>query len=402
MVYQYIACSPQGEVVKGRLNAANEEAVNDMMSYAGFRLINLKPYVPFLSMERLKQSMFKIKPMEIVLFFRQLALLLESGVNIVTSLELLQEQMANANMKKAMLDILKDLRNGNQLSTAMAKHPEVFSPLACKTLSIGEQTGGLEAMLRQVADYMEKEINASKSIKGALTYPVIAAVVTFIVVGVLVGFVLPAFSDLYDKLNVELPMMTRLMMDFSEAVKANAMYIILGIMAVVVGFLIYIKTPEGSYKLDKLLLKLPLIGRVKQLNELSRCCRSISILFTAGLPLTEIMSLVTQGTNSKVMAEALNGVHQDMLKGEGLSQPMSKNPIFLPMIVRMVKVGEETGSLDTSLLAIANNYETEAEDKTKSLIGLIQPIMTLIIAGVIGLIALSMVSAMYSVYGKAF
>ena len=402
MVYQYIACSPQGEVIKGRLNAANEEAVNDMMGYAGYRLINLKPYIPFLSVERLKQSMFKIKPMEIVLFFRQLALLLESGVNIVTSLELLQEQMANPNMKKAMLDILKELRNGNQLSTAMAKHPEIFTPLACRTLSIGEQTGGLETMLRQVADYMEKEMNSRKAIKGALTYPVIAAIVTVIVVGVLVGFVLPAFSDLYDKLNVELPTITKMMMDFSNAVKANAMYIILGIIAAIGAFLVYIKTPDGSYKWDKFLLKLPLIGRVKQLNELSRCCRSISILFTAGLPLTEIMSMVTQSTNSKVMAEALNNVHQDMLKGEGLSGPMSKNPFFLPMIVRMVKVGEETGSLDTSLLAISNNYETEAEDKTKTLIGLIQPIMTLVIAGVIGLIALSMVSAMYSVYGNAF
>lgn len=402
MVYQYIACSPQGEVIKGRLTAANEEAVNDMMSYAGYRLINLKQYVPFFSVERLKQSLFKIKPMEIVLFFRQLALLLESGVNIVTSLELLQEQMGNPNMKKAMQDILKDLRNGNQLSTAMAKHPEVFSPLACRTLSIGEQTGGLETMLRQVADYMEKEITARKSIKSALMYPIIASVVTVIVVGVLVGFVLPAFGDLYDKLNVELPTMTKMMMDFSASVKANALYIILGLVIVVGAFLIYIKSPDGSYKWDKFLLKLPLIGRVKQLNELSRCCRSISILFTAGLPLTEIMSLVTQGTNSKVMAQALNNVHQDMLKGEGLSGPMSKNPFFLPMIVRMVKVGEETGSLDTSLLAIANNYEAEAEDKTKSLIGLIQPIMTLIIAGVIGLIALSMVSAMYSVYGSAF
>ena len=284
----------------------------------------------------------------------------------------------------------------------MAKHPEVFSPLACRTLSIGEQTGGLETMLRQVADYMEKEITASKSIKSALTYPVIAAIVTVIVVGVLVGFVLPAFSDLYGSLGVELPAMTQAMMDFAQWIKANILYLILGIVVVIGSIFIYIKTPEGSYKFDKFLLKVPLLGRVKHLNELSRCCRSISILFTAGLPLTEIMSLVTQGTNSKVMAEALNGVHQDMLKGEGLSQPMSKNPFFLPMIVRMVKVGEETGSLDTSLEAIANNYETEAEDKTKSLIGLIQPIMTLIIAGVIGLIALSMVSAMYSIYGQSF
>jgi type IV pilus assembly protein PilC len=402
MVFNYIACNQQGDIVKGRLNADSEEAANDIMSYAGYRLINLKQYIPFLSVERLKQSMFRIKPMEIILFYRQTALLLESGVNIVTSLELLQEQMTNPNMRKAVVDIIKDLRNGNQLSVAMSKHPEVFSPLACRTLSIGEQTGNLETMLRQVSDYMEKDLNASKSIKGALTYPVIASVVTVIVVGVLVGFVLPAFSDLYGSLGVDLPTMTQMMMDFSQWIKANGMYIVVAVFAIIGGMVIYAKTPEGSYQVDKLLLKTPLLGRVKHLNELARCCRSISILFTAGLPLTEIMSLVTQGTNSKVMAQALNNVHQDMLKGEGLSAPMSKNPFFLPLIVRMVKVGEETGSLDTSLMAIAQNYETEAEDKTKALIGLIQPVMTLVIAGVIGLIALSMVSAMYSIYGQSF
>jgi len=150
------------------------------------------------------------------------------------------------------------------------------------------------------------------------------------------------------------------------------------------------------------MLSLPLLGRVNHLNELSRCCRSISLLFRAGLPLTEVIPLVLQGSSNRVVAEALNDVQKDMLKGEGLSQPMANNGIFLPMMVQMVKVGEETGSLDTTLLAVAQSYETEAEDSTRSLIGLIQPAMTLVIAGVVGVIALSLVSAMYSVYGQTF
>jgi len=149
-------------------------------------------------------------------------------------------------------------------------------------------------------------------------------------------------------------------------------------------------------------LRLPQMGRVRLLNELSRCCRSISLLFTAGLPLTEIMPLVIQGANNRVIAQALYGVQTDMLKGEGLARPMAKNPVFLPMMVQMVKVGEETGSLDTSLIAVAQNYESEAQEKTKSLISLIPPVMTIVIAGIVGLIALSMVSAMYSIYGQAF
>ena len=150
------------------------------------------------------------------------------------------------------------------------------------------------------------------------------------------------------------------------------------------------------------MLRLPLLGRVKLLNELSRCCRSISLLFKAGLPLTEIMPLVIHGSSNRVISRALYDVQQDMLKGEGLSQPMAKNPLFLPMMVQMVKVGEETGNLDASLMAVAQNYETEAEDKTKSMIAMIQPVMTIIIAGIVGLIALSMVSAMYSIYGQNF
>ena len=149
------------------------------------------------------------------------------------------------------------------------------------------------------------------------------------------------------------------------------------------------------------MLRLPLLGRVNLLNTLSRCCRSIALLFHAGLPLTEVMPLVIQGSNNKAITAALLDVQQDMLKGEGLAQPMAKSDLFLPMMVQMVKVGEETGNLDATLLAVAKSYETEAEDRTKSLIALIQPTMTLLIAVVVGIIALSLVSAMYSMYGQA-
>lgn len=402
MVYQYVACNEKGEIYKGRLSASSEEAVNDMLSYAGYRLINLKPYVPFLSLERLERQLFKVKPAEVILFYRQLALLLESGINIVTSLELLREQASNRAMKRVMGNIIADLRSGNQLSAAMSKHPQVFSTINCRSLSIGEQTGGLETMLRQIADYMEKELNTSKGIKGALMYPAIAAVVTVVVVIVLVVFVLPAFTGLYSDLGAELPAITRIMMSISDAVRNNALTILLSLLAIVGVAMVYFKTPSGKYNLDKLLLKIPVLGRVKLLNELARTCRSVSLLFRAGLPLTEILPLVIQGSTSRVMARALQGVQGDMLKGEGLSQPMSREPIFLPLMVQMVKVGEETGNLEVSLMAVAQNYETEAADSTKSMIGMIQPAMTLVIAGVVGLIALSMFSAMYSMYGQVF
>ena len=398
MIFQYVACNEKGEMVK----AASEDAVNDIMAYAGYRLINLKPHVPFFSAERFAGQIYKIKPNEIILFYRQLALLLESGINITTALELLRSQASNRLMKKVMNDVIDDLRRGSQLSSAMKKHPQVFSTMACRTLGIGEQTGGLETMLRQIADYIEKESTTTKGIKSALMYPIIALVVTVGVVFVLIGFVLPAFRDLYGEIGAELPAITRAMLSMSDILRNNMLAIVASVLGVGLATLIFFKTPTGKYALDRLILKVPMLGIVRLLSELARSCRSISLLFNAGLPLTEIMPLVVQGVGNRVLANAFNDVHQDMLKGEGLAQPMAKNHLFLPMMVQMVKVGEETGSLDSTLKAVAENYEVEASDKTKALLGMIQPIMTIVIGGIVGVIAMSMFSAMYSMYGQNF
>jgi type IV pilus assembly protein PilC len=402
MIYQYIACSESGEIVKGKLSAISEEAISEMMSYAGYRLINLRPYVPFLSLGKMTASFFPVKPNDIIMLFRQLALLIDSGVNIVTSLELLKEQISNRTLKKVVTEVISDIRAGNQLSVAMSRHPEVFDPLACRSLSIGEQTGGLETMLRQVADYTEKEIATRKGIKGALMYPAIALCVTAVVVGILMFFVLPSFAGFYADLGAKLPAITSVMLSLAVVLKNYFLYLFLGILICIVAALLYFRTADGKFNLDKIMLRIPILGKVRHLNELARCSRSISLLYTAGLPLTEIMPLVIQGCGNRVMAQALFNVQSEMLKGEGLAKPMSKNRLFLPMMVQMVKVGEETGSLDASLQAVANNYETEAQDKTKGLISMIQPVMTIFIAGIVGIIALSMVSAMYSMYGQAF
>ncbi len=400
MLYQYVACGESGDIVKGKISATSENAIAEMLGVAGYRLINLRPYVPFLSLGKLAAQLFPVKETEVIMLYRQMSLLLESGINIVTSLELLQEQITNRTLTKVVYDVISDIRNGDQLSTAMSRHPDVFSTMACRTLSIGEQTGGLETMLKQVADHMEKEMATRKGIKGALMYPMIAAVVTVVVVGVLMFFVLPAFADLYGSLGAELPALTQMMISLSVVLRTYGLHIFLIIFIVIGLGLIYFRTSDGKYKFDTLILRVPMLGRVRHLNEIARFCRSISLLYAAGLPLTEIMPLVIQGCNNRVMAQALYNVQSDMLKGEGLSKPMAKNPLFLPMMVQMVKVGEETGTLDTSLLAVSQNYENEAQDKTKSLIAMIQPVMTLVIAGVVGLIAVSMVSAMYSMYGQ--
>jgi len=401
VTYQYVAYNTKGEVVKGKLAAASEEAATELLDYAGYKTISLKSYVPFFNTEKLSASLFpvKVKPAEIILLYRQLAMLLESGTDIAASLELLGAQATNRGLQKVMGEVVSDVRSGNQLSTVLEKHPQVFPPEYCRLLGVGEQSGELETVLKQVADYMEKETVTAKQTKSALMMPVITSTIAIIVVGLMVMFILPSFADMYSQLNVEMPAIAKAVIGIGEMAREYLMYIVLAVLVIGGSAFLYIKTPAGRYKWDKTLLMMPLLGRVRLLTELARYCRSMSLMFRAGMPLTEVMSLAIKSSGNKVMAGALSDVQREMVKGEGLSGPMAKNKFFLPMMVQMVKVGEETGSLDVTLQAVALSYEAEAEDKIHSVIGLIQPVMTIGIGGVVALIALTMVSAMTAMQG---
>jgi len=401
MDYRYVGYTKDKKVLEGTVSAASQEAAAQLLARQGYQVLDLKPVAPFMpSWDKVFPTLFRAKPEAIILFSRQLALLLETGTDIVTSLELLQAQASDRSFRRVLGDVISDLRGGNQLSVALSKYPEVFPQIYRRSLSVGERTGSLETVLRHVADYMEKEVTTRKGVKNALLYPVIVSIVAVIVIAILVTFVLPAFTSLYISLGTELPLATRILLALVNGLNNYGLHILIALIIAAGLAFVYIRTPAGKYQWDRLLLRLPLIGRVNLLNELARCCRSMSLLFRAGLPLPEIMSLVIDSSGNTVVTEAFTGVQQDMLKGEGLSQPMAKHQLFLPMMVQMVRVGEETGNLDVTLLAVAETYETEAADKTRSLIALIQPALTLVIGLTVAFIAVSLVSAMYSIYGQ--
>lgn len=400
MAYQYLAYNTKGALVKGKLSVDDDKSATEMLTYAGYQIINLRPYVPFFDKEKLADSLYKVKTSEVVLLYRQLATLLEAGTNIASAVEMLLEQTDNPLLKKTLRRVVTDIRGGTQLSVALAKHNKIFPPAYCQLLGIGERSGELERLLRQVADYMEKETAAEKQTKSALMMPGITAVVAVVVVGVLIAFVLPAFGKMYSSLDAALPPLAKAFIAFGEQVRKYGLFVLLGLLAAVGGCILYVKTARGRYQFDNMLLRLPLLGRIRLLAELARYCRSMSLLFHAGMPLSDVMPQLIRSSSNKVLAEALTNVQNDMIRGDGLSGPMSKNKLFLPMMVQMVKVGEEAGSLDVTLQAVAQSYETEAEDKIHSLISMIQPTMTLVIGGVVGLIAVTLMSAMTSIYGK--
>lgn len=399
MNFAYVAYTEDKRLVRGRVSASNEDSATDLLAYGGYRVVSLKSVTPLIDKERLLARFHRIKPAEIVMFSRQFALLLESGTDIVTSLDLLQEQIDNQTLRNTIAEVASDIRGGSSLSSALSKHPRAFSHMYHRAIAAGEQGGNLEIVLRQMADHIEKGVVTEKKIKGALTYPFIVVIVAVVVVGILVTFVLPTFTDLYSQFGVQLPLPTRILIGLSDWASQYGVYAMLGFVAALgIGYA-YIKSPAGKYRWDKAVLGFPVIGRIVHLSELARACRTMSLLLRVGLPLPEVVNMTIQGSNNKHVTENMTEVQQELIRGEGLSRPMAKRKLFLPLMTQMVKVGEETGSLDNTLLTVADSFDVEASDKTATAIALIQPAMTILLGGLIGFIVLGMISAMYSIYG---
>jgi type IV pilus assembly protein PilC len=334
------------------------------------------------------------------MFSRQLALLLESGIDIVSALDLFKAQATNRTFGNMLEEIVGDLRGGTSFSTALAKFPKIFPVMYYRTIAAGEQSGNLDVVLRRMADYMERTAAAAKKVKGAMTYPTVVGVISIVVVAVLVFFVMPTFSSLYASMGAELPGISRAMMGIAKGAAKYGVYILLILAALIIGTILYVRTPAGRMNFDRTMLRLPVIGPIVRLNELSRCCRTIAMLIKVGLPLPDIMTMCIQSSGNKIVTQALTEVKQEMLAGQGLAQPMGKRELFLPLMVQMVAVGEKTGNLGNTLTTVADSYETDADDKTMAATGLIQPAMTVGMAIVVGFITVAMISAMYGVYGQ--
>jgi type IV pilus assembly protein PilC len=402
MDYKYVAYTGDKKLVKGQLAASDEEKAVGQLNSMGYQVISIKASG---SLGKIGQSLnfsfsAQIKPKEVIMFSRQLAILLESGIDIVTAMDLYKSQAGNKFFKKMIEDIIADLRGGTSFSDALAKYPKVFSLMYYRTIAAGEQSGNLDAVLKRMAEYMERTASAAKKVKSAMTYPIIVVVVAVVVVAAMVFFVFPTFTSLYSSMGAKLPTITTMLLNVANAALSYGAYVIGAVIVIILVIVAYVKTPVGKVNYDRFMLRLPVVGPIIQLNELSRCCRTISMLIKVGLPLPDIITMCIQSSGNKIMTKALSEVKQDMLGGEGLAQPMAKRSIFLPLMVQMVSVGEKTGNLGNTLTTVADSFEMEADDKTTAATGLIQPALTIFLAVGVGFIVVAMMSAMYGIYGQ--
>jgi len=400
ITYRYTATTLSGNRVKGSVKATSEIAAERLIIEKGYNpeIVEIAPSM--FSLEEALPSLFQIKVRDVIIFSRQLATLLRSGISLLPAMEILQGQASTSRAFRTVLNsILNEIRSGGSFSVAISKHPKAFSDVYCRTITVGEETGSLEAVLNQMADYMEKQTGLTQKVKKALTYPVMVLVVGVVVVILLITMVMPKLLNMFTALNVELPLPTKMLIWLTGFVNENRLQLVIGAALLGAVFLWLIKQPSGRRFLDRVRLLAPVVGPPLLYSELGRFCRSLSVMIKAGLKLQEIMEILPESTTNHVFRNALKQVKERLLLGEGLGEPMSRLSIFPPLLVQMVAVGEESNTLDFTMGVVADFYETEAEARTTAMVGMIGPISTVGIALLVGFIALYVIMPMYTITG---
>ena len=398
--YRYIASNIQGKMVKGTVKAASEIAAERLIQERGLAPVQVEIAPSMFNLEEALPSLFKVKAQDIIIFSRQLATLLRSGISLLPALEILQGQVVSSRaFKRTLGTIVNDIRSGISFSLAISKHPRAFSDIYCRTVAVGEETGSLETVLHQMADFQEKQTEMAQRVRKALAYPMMVMGVGVAVVILLMTVVMPQLLDMFLTMDVELPLPTRILIAIVNFLNANTLYLLIGGVVLAVTVLWLVKQPHGRWLLDRLRLRIPLIGPPALMSELGRFARTVSVLISAGLNLQEIMEMIPESTSNMKFRRDLKQIKEGLLLGEGLSGPMSQLGVFPPLLVEMVAVGEESNTLDFTMGVVADFYETSAEERTTALVGMIGPLSTIGIALLVGFIAMSVILPMYTLTG---
>jgi len=400
ITYRYVASTIRGETVKGTIKATDEVAAERLLIAKGHIPTQLEIAPSMFSLEEALPSLFKVKTRDVIVFSRQLATLLKSGISLLPSLDILQEQVASSRAFRTILgSVINDIHSGVAFSQAISKHPRAFSDIYCRTIAVGEETGNMETVLHQMADYMETQSEMAGKVQKALTYPMMVMGVGAVTIVILMTVVMPKLLGMFTAMSAELPLPTKMLMTMSSLLVTYKLYLLIAVALLVALVLWLAKQPAGRRLLDRLRLTAPVIGAPTLMTELGRFARSVSVLVGAGVQLQEIMEMLPQSTSNRFFRGKLEQVKNDLLLGEGLSQPMSRIDLFPPLLVQMVAVGEESNTLEFTMGVVADFFQTTAEEKTNALVGMIGPASTIIMALVVGFIALSVIMPMYTLTG---
>ncbi len=340
----------------------------------------------------------KVKRAELMHLSRQLGAFIRAGIPILDAIQAIGEEADSKPVQRLMENIHEDLRSGETLSDSVNRHPDVFPDYYRGILRSAELTGQLDTVLDRLSKYLERDLEAKRKIKSAMIYPAVVAGMSSVTIIVLAVFVLPKFKDFFSSLDAKLPLPTRMLLWMTDFVGAWWWAMVAAVLLVVLVSAITFRTRRGRRFRDALLLRLPAIGDTLKYAIVERFCRVFASMVSAGVPLPEAMRVAASSLNNRVYQDALAEARAAMLEGQGLAGPISRTGLFPGTASQMMRVGEDTGSLDTQLEVAAGFYESELDYKIKRLTTLFEPAVILVMGGIVGFVAIALVSAMYGIF----
>ncbi len=391
--FEYKAITPDGSVVTDVLEAKDYAAAAAHIDKLGYLPLKIKQTGTGLQLFSNKK---KLKVGDIIMFSRQLVTLLRAGVPLLTCLNALVEQADNETLKGIIQKIYVDIEGGLSFSEALNRHPREFSGLYISSIKAGEMSGALDDVLDRLVGLMEHEAEVTARIKGAMRYPIIVVVALALAFIALMMLVVPNFIDLFEKMQLDLPLPTRLLIGFHYVLSNYWYLLIAGFSALLIGFLKYIKTDKGVVRWHQFLIDVPVFGNLNLKTAMSRFTRMFETLNSSGLPILQILDIAAKTVGNVVVGQEIEKAAAGVLQGAGLAGPLAEGKLFPPMVIRMIAIGEQSGSLDTMLLSVSKHYDTEVEHAVKGLTGMIEPILTVGVGVIVLFLALAIFLPMWS------
>jgi type IV pilus assembly protein PilC len=397
--FQYKVKDKTGKVVEGSLEAENAQLVVGKLREMGYVPIEIQQAGGGGLKRELKIPGFtdRVKLKDVAVFSRQFATMINSGLSLLRSLYILAEQTENKALGEIINQVRLDVEKGSSLSAALAKHPKAFNRLYISMVRAGEIGGVLDSVLLRLADTIEKQVELRRKVKSAMTYPVVVAVLVLLIVTAMLLFVIPMFEDLYKELGGKLPAPTQLLINISKLCRKLWWLIIGGEIAAVFGFRKWINSENGRQRWDALKLKMPIFGGLVRKTALARFGRTLSALVRSGVPILESLDIVAETSGNWVVAQAVRDTQAAVKRGDPLSRKLEDHPVFPPMVVQMMAVGEETGALDEMLDKIADFYDQEVEATVDALTSLIEPLLIVVMGICVGGMVIALYMPMFNI-----
>jgi type IV pilus assembly protein PilC len=390
ITFSYQARDPSGRIVSGIQDALNEDnAVTSLMS-RGLMVLSLqRKAISALS----RKKTWKVKETDLVLCTRQLATMIEAGISLVQALTALYEQSdpkRQRSLRQILSDVITRVQGGETFNEAISKHPRVFNRLFVSMVKAGETGGLLAEILDRLAGFLEASARLRKKVKSAMTYPVIVICIALAITTFLIVRVVPIFAEIFKDFGAKLPAPTQFLIDVSDFVRGNWYFLLVALIGTIVGVRMFVRSARGRQLWDRWKLKLPVLGPLTHKICMSRFARTFAQLIRSGVPILEVLEIVGGTAGNSVIEKSINGVSEDVEKGDNLSVALSRKPIFPPMLLRMVAAGEATGKIDTMLEKMADFWDEEIEAMLDALTSLIEPLLIVFLGLIVGGIVIAM------------